>query len=151
MQIRVRRRTMTDSKIRSAKMLRTNTVPPKEVACDLGISIPTLHRRTATAASFEELRTNKSSTEKHLMIHATHAALDRLEPLLQKIRQFEVLKEKSRGIFYYRSTAFLHFHEDATGLFADIKIADNWCRYPVSSNGEQAALVNIIRKTLELS
>jgi len=39
-----RKRKMTDSKIESAKKLLANGVPPKEVAENLGISIPTLYR-----------------------------------------------------------------------------------------------------------
>jgi hypothetical protein len=58
------------------------------------------------------------------MKHAGAAALDQLEPLLDRIRECGVLKEKSRGIFYLKSRAFLHFHEDPAGLFADIRAAD---------------------------
>lgn len=39
-----RKRKMTDSKLASAKKLLGNGVPPKDVAADLGISIPTLYR-----------------------------------------------------------------------------------------------------------
>ncbi len=39
-----RKRTMTDSKIESAKQLLANGVPPKEVAHNLGVSVPTLYR-----------------------------------------------------------------------------------------------------------
>ena len=39
-----RKRAMTDSKLRSAKNLLADGVPPKEVAADLGVSIPTLYR-----------------------------------------------------------------------------------------------------------
>ena len=39
-----RRRQMTDSKIESAKQLLANGVPPREVATNLGISVPTLYR-----------------------------------------------------------------------------------------------------------
>ena len=39
-----RKRKMTDSKIESAKKLLANGVPPKEVAENLGVSIPTLYR-----------------------------------------------------------------------------------------------------------
>ena len=35
---------MTDSKIESAKKLLANGVPPKDVAKNLGVSIPTLYR-----------------------------------------------------------------------------------------------------------
>jgi transposase len=45
---------MTDSKIKSAKRLLVNGMPPKEVARDLGVSVPTLYRWIpAAAASFE--------------------------------------------------------------------------------------------------
>ncbi|KIE42205.1 recombinase family protein [Geobacter anodireducens] len=39
-----RKRKMTDSKLESAKKLLANGVPPREVAENLGISIPTLYR-----------------------------------------------------------------------------------------------------------
>jgi DNA invertase Pin-like site-specific DNA recombinase len=39
-----RRRAMTDSKIESARKLLANGVPPKEVAHNLGVSVPTLYR-----------------------------------------------------------------------------------------------------------
>jgi hypothetical protein len=56
--------------------------------------------------------------------HARAQDLDRLEPLLARLRAFDALKERSRGVFYLRSRAFLHFHEDPAGLFADIRAAD---------------------------
>ena len=43
------------------------------------------------------------------MKHATAGALDRLEPLLAKVRRHGGLKEKSRGVFYFKSKAVLHF------------------------------------------
>jgi hypothetical protein len=52
------------------------------------------------------------------MRHAGAAALDQLEPLLQQLRALPALKEKARGVFYLRSRAFLHFHEDPSGLHA---------------------------------
>ena len=51
------------------------------------------------------------------MKHATAPALDRLEPMLAKVRGHRGLKEKSRGVFYFKSKAVLHFHEDPAGLF----------------------------------
>jgi len=56
--------------------------------------------------------------------HAGAAVLDQLEPLLDRIRARGVLREKSRGIFYLRSRAYLHFHEDPAGVFVDIRAAD---------------------------
>ncbi|QAU23186.1 recombinase family protein [Dyella sp. M7H15-1] len=39
-----RKRQMTDSKIKSAKKLLANGIPPRDVAKSLGVSIPTLYR-----------------------------------------------------------------------------------------------------------
>lgn len=57
------------------------------------------------------------------MKHAGSAALDQLEPLLTELRTLPNLREKSRGVFYRKSQAFLHFHEDPKGLFADMRDA----------------------------
>jgi hypothetical protein len=57
------------------------------------------------------------------MKHITQAALDQLEPLLAELRGAPGLVEKSRGVFYRKGRAFLHFHEDPAGLFADIRDA----------------------------
>ena len=55
------------------------------------------------------------------MKHAGPAALDRLEPLLVRLRGVPGLQEKQQGVFYRRSRAFLHFHEDSSGLYADLR------------------------------
>jgi DNA invertase Pin-like site-specific DNA recombinase len=39
-----RKRAMTDSKLESAKRLLADGVPPKDVAADLGVSVPTIYR-----------------------------------------------------------------------------------------------------------
>ncbi len=44
--------------------------------------------------------------------------------LLEKLRQRPVLREKSPGIFLLKSRAFLHFHDDPAGIFADMKLDD---------------------------
>ena len=56
------------------------------------------------------------------MKHAGPAALDALEPLLKRLRALGRLREPRPGVFYLRSRAFLHFHEDPTGLFADLRL-----------------------------
>jgi len=55
------------------------------------------------------------------MKHATADTLSRLEPLLKKLRANARLKEKKNGIYYFKSKAFLHFHEEADEIFADVK------------------------------
>jgi DNA invertase Pin-like site-specific DNA recombinase len=39
-----RKRQMTDSKIKSVKKLLVSGVPPRDVASNLGVSVPTLYR-----------------------------------------------------------------------------------------------------------
>ncbi len=46
-----RRRIMTDSKIKAAEKLLASGTPPKEVARELGVSVPTLYRWIPGAAS----------------------------------------------------------------------------------------------------
>ena len=67
------------------------------------------------------------------MKHAGPAALDALEPILERLRTLSGLKEKSRGTFYRGSNAFLHFHEDPAGFFADLKVGDDYQRFPINS------------------
>ncbi|MBD1842581.1 hypothetical protein H6F89_03960 [Cyanobacteria bacterium FACHB-63] len=54
-----------------------------------------------------------------------------------EIRQYQSLKEKKRGIFYWKSNAFLHFHQDQDQLFADLRTGSDWKRFPVSTQLEQ--------------
>ena len=75
------------------------------------------------------------------MKHAGAAALARLEPLLDKLRTRPLLREKSRGTFYLTSRAFLHFHEDPSGLFADVRLGDDFTRLPATSKAEQSELL----------
>jgi len=84
------------------------------------------------------------------MRHATPPALDRLEPLLAGLRGFAALREKKRGTFYRGSSAFLHFHEDPAGLFADVKLAGaEFTRLPATSAAEQRAVLSAVRRALE--
>ncbi|MDP2259847.1 MAG: hypothetical protein Q8J89_09050 [Caulobacter sp.] len=76
------------------------------------------------------------------MKHAGPAALDRLEPLLVQIRTLPGLVEKSRGVFYRKGKAFLHFHEDPAGLFADVRfVGAEFDRVRVETEAERGALL----------
>lgn len=74
------------------------------------------------------------------MRHATSLALDRLEPFLDQLRSVSGLTEKRRGTFYRRSRAFLHFHEDSSGLYADVRFGDDFERVRVETAAERNAL-----------
>jgi hypothetical protein len=73
------------------------------------------------------------------MKHAGSAALDSIEPLLARLRAVGGLKEKGRGVFYLKSRAFLHFHEDPTGLYADVRAPDGADFDRLKIDGEAAA------------
>lgn len=75
------------------------------------------------------------------MKHAGPAALDQLEPLLTRLRALPGLVEKSRGAFYRKGKAFLHFHEDPSGMHADVRFdGADFERLRVETDVEQAAL-----------
>lgn len=84
------------------------------------------------------------------MKHAGEAALDALEPLLGELRKLSRLKEKKRGVFYVGAKAFLHFHEDPAGPFADLKTSldGDYERFRVRTVGERRRLVAIARRAL---
>ncbi len=79
------------------------------------------------------------------MKHATAATLDRIAPLLGKLRALPDLKERTRGVFYLKSKAFLHFHEDPEGVFADLKIDGSFQRFGVNSRPEWRDLLRRVR------
>lgn len=84
------------------------------------------------------------------MKHAGAAALDQLEPLLAAIRLLPGLTEKGRGVFYRRGRAFLHFHEDAAGLFADVRLTGaEFERFRVEAEGEWSIFLS--RVALEIA
>jgi hypothetical protein len=78
--------------------------------------------------------------------HAGAQALDDLEPLLVALREVPGLREKSRGTFYRGSRAFLHFHEDPAGLFADVRIDTEFERVRVTSRQERQLLLRRVRE-----
>ena len=60
--------------------------------------------------------------------HAGAVALEALSDLLEMLRTRTALVEKRPGIFYLKGKAFLHFHEDRAGLFADVRDGGDWHR-----------------------
>jgi hypothetical protein len=80
------------------------------------------------------------------MKHAGPATLMMLDSLLQGLRAVPGLIEKKPGIFYLKSRAFLHFHEDPAGIFADVRLADDeFERFAINTRQEQDALLERIR------
>jgi hypothetical protein len=58
------------------------------------------------------------------------------------------LREKSLGTFYRGARAFVHFHEDGAGLFADVRFGDDFERIDVTTVAKQRSLARRIRESL---
>jgi hypothetical protein len=82
------------------------------------------------------------------MKHAGAGALDALSDLLESLRTRTPPVEKRPGTFYVKGKAFLHFHEDRAGLFADLRDGDDWLRLPVNSPDERAKLLALVDTTI---
>ena len=78
------------------------------------------------------------------MAHAGEDALQPLLPLLRQLREIKGLKEKKPGIFYLGGAAFLHFHDEAGTVVADLKKAGGagFDRYPLATPQAQRRLVD---------
>ncbi|HTO55480.1 MAG TPA: hypothetical protein VMR50_19005 [Myxococcota bacterium] len=82
------------------------------------------------------------------MKHAGAEALDTIEELLAKLRKYAPLAERKRGTFYLKSSAFLHFHEDPAGMFADLKVRGEFERFRVTTAREQSAFLRQVAAAL---
>ena len=83
------------------------------------------------------------------MKHAGTDALGELGELLQKLRNRPGLVERKPGIFYVKGRAFLHFHEDRAGLFADLRQGGDWLRLAVNSRDDRERLLAAVNQTLD--
>lgn len=83
------------------------------------------------------------------MKHASAATLDRIDGLLGAIRVLGELKEKSRGVFYLKSQAFLHFQEEDGVIYADVRIAGpDFDRVCIKTAADERSLLAKIRRRL---
>jgi hypothetical protein len=83
------------------------------------------------------------------MKHASADSLRLLRPLIEQVRQLQQLREPKPGSFYRKGSAFMHFHEDPAGLFADVKLEGReFTRLPVSTPEQQSALLARVRHVL---
>jgi hypothetical protein len=85
------------------------------------------------------------------MRHARDEDLNRVEALLVQLRTLPGMIEKKRGVFYFKSRSFLHFHEDPKGMFADLREAgggNDFDRIDVTDATGQKALLDLTRARL---
>ena len=64
---------------------------------------------------------------------------------MRALRGLDGLREKSRGVFYRGSRAFLHFHEDPSGMYADVRLSAEFQRMRVTTKGERKRLLSVVR------
>lgn len=84
------------------------------------------------------------------MLHATESTLAKYPAFFESLRCIDGLNEKRPGVFYRTSMAFLHFHEDPTGLYADLRVDVNegFVRMRVETRAEQSTLLVTITSAL---
>ena len=68
--------------------------------------------------------------------------------MLGALREMPELTERGRGVFYRRSRAFLHFHEDASGHHVDVRLGADFERFRALTKAEQLTVLTKVRKAL---
>lgn len=76
------------------------------------------------------------------------AAMAALAPLLQFLRGYDELEEVRPAAFHLKGRDFVHFHEEAHGLVADVKLSAGRVRLPVDTLSEQADLIELLEDKL---
>ncbi len=78
------------------------------------------------------------------MARADSEALKTLLPLLRQLREIKGVKEMQPGVFYARREAFVHFHDVAGVLHADLKKpgGTGFDRFALATPAEQRKLVD---------
>jgi hypothetical protein len=83
------------------------------------------------------------------MRHASAERLEEVRELLEKVRELGKLRERKMGVFYWNGKAFLHFHEDEAGMFADVWTGRAWKRVAVNRAGQVKLLLTEIRNAMK--
>ena len=78
------------------------------------------------------------------MRHAGPDTLERIPRLLAELRTRTALRERRPGLFELESRAFLHFHDDPSGVYADVRLVDEFVRMRVTTRSEQSDLLERI-------
>lgn len=96
------------------------------------------------------VRLEAATRQAEPMKHAGPRTLARISPLLEELRARPALRENRPGVFYLKSRAFLHFHDDPSGIFADVRLADEFVRLAVTSRSQQSDLLERIDDCLSI-
>jgi len=109
---------------------------------------PNSRLQWVTAGASKPGRAHRRPVENDGVKHAGPAALVRLDSVLRQVRELDALRERKRGSFDSRFGVTLHFHEDPTGLYADLRSAGKTERHRVTTVAERAAVVRLLRAAL---
>ena len=72
--------------------------------------------------------------------------MDELASLLVSLRALPGLVERRPGIFYCKGRAYLHFHEDPAGLFADLRLTGtHFERFALATVAQRAAFLRAVK------
>lgn len=77
------------------------------------------------------------------MGHTKPSDLKDLQDLLDQIRKWQGIKEKSPNIFYFKAKPFLHFHDKDGKRWADVRDGASWGKpldIPFDATEKQKAL-----------
>jgi hypothetical protein len=81
--------------------------------------------------------------------HATPDDLKQVAALLKQLRAVPGLVERRPGTFYWRSRAFFHFHNDASGVYVDARLGGgDFERLRVTTAEEQARFLARVRRAV---
>ena len=81
------------------------------------------------------------------MARAEAEALKSLAPLLRQLREIKGVAEKGTGVYYARRDAFVHFHDEAGLLSADLKKPGGagFDRFALATPAEQRRFIDEAR------
>ena len=81
------------------------------------------------------------------MARAEAEALQKLLPVMRQLREIKGVQEIRPGIFHVRRDAFIHFHDEAGALYAELKKPGGagFDRYPLETAAQQRKLVDDAR------
>ncbi len=79
------------------------------------------------------------------MAHTKASDLKDLASELSELRSLPGLKEKSAGIFYYKSISFLHFHDKDGKRWADVKAGGSWQHVDIDFKASAAARAKFLK------
>ena len=82
------------------------------------------------------------------MGRATKQTIESLAALYDEVRALDIdgLIVKANGAVYQKRNGILHFHEDATGVQADVKVDGVWHRVEANDAAGKRRIVALLRR-----